>query len=543
MRFVLSLINSVRQTVGLFIPLLRQATDFAGWGRWAKVTLGVLAFAALMVLLAWINQNDRTNGWLMPWLRRRASDYPVILNYFLPILAALLIALTWVLYLIYQQLGLETDADRFPDITAAWAAGVERLARKDFHLQQLPLFLVLGRNQAGDAALFAAGKIDVQTFGPAGDAPLRLWASPTAIFVTAPEASALGACADALAGGAAAGGESAPAFDPFKTMAPIDQTLGPDDGLGDPVRGEMEAILRIKERGVLTAGQEARLKELNRMLDVQPAKPVALSAAEVATASDRLRHLCRLMVRDRAPYCPANGIVALVPWKATESDEGVDNAQRALRADLRTAREALGLCCPTAALVCDLEEARGFRAFRDGFSGNQLAKRLGKGLPLVPEYPAGEYPALVERVQQWVGESLFPGRVYLSLKLETAGPKGRNARELFHLYRSAWERLPRLGKLLRNGLTGAAPADEPLLFAGCYFAGTGRDEADQAFLPGFFDRMTNTEDRGGALASSVAWTGPARAEDRAATRKALAIVFGVLTLAAAVIALAAWRFG
>jgi len=540
MRFVLSLVNSVRQTIGLFIPLLRQATDFAGWGRWAKVTLGVLVLAGLLVFLAWINQNARTNWWLMPWLRRQASDYPIILNYFLPILAALLIALSWILYLIYQQLGLETEVDRFPDITAAWTAGVDRLARKDFHLRQLPLFLVVGRNQAGDAALFAAGKINVGTFGPAGDAPVRLWASPTAIFVTAPEASALGACADALTGVAAT--EAAPVIDPFKTMAPIDQTLGPDDGFGDPIRAEMEAILRIKERGPLTPGQESRLKELNRMLDVQPARPVALSAAEVAVASDRLRHLCRLMVRDRAPYCPANGIVALVPWKATESDEGVDNAQRALRADLRTAREALGLCCPSAALVCDLEEARGFRAFRDGFSSSQLGKRLGKGLPLVPEYPAGEYPALVERVQQWVGESLFPGRVYLSLKLETAGPKGRNARELFHLYRSAWERLPRLGKLLRNGLSGAAPADEPLLFAGCYFAGTGRDENDQAFLPGFFDRMTNTEDRTGALPSSVAWTAAALAEDRAATHKAVAFVFGILALLAATVALAAWRF-
>lgn len=538
MNFIFALINSIRQTVGLFIPLFRQASDFARWGRWAKVTLGLLLLAGITILLAWINRSPKTNGLLMEWLRTRTADYGFIRDNFLPILFLLVVALSWVLYLIYQQLGLDTEPDRFPDVTAAWNEGVERLARKGFHLNQLPLFLVLGRNQAGDAALFSAGNIDMKTFGPAGDTPVRLWASEDGIYVTAPEASALGACADVLSGGGAEPVPSPAGGAPVR----IDVTIGPDDDASDPVRAEMESILRIKERRPLSPEQEARLKELNRLVDVQPVHAGTLSAADVTLASNRLRHLCRLMVRAREPICPANGIVALVPWMATESDECVDNAQRAFRADLRTAREALGLCCPSIALVCDLEEARGFRAFRGGFSHNALGQRLGKGLPLVPEMSPAEYPAVVERVQQWVGESLFPGRVYLSLKLESAGPKGRNARDFFHLYRSAWERLPRLGKLLRHGLTGSTTAaDEPLLFAGCYLGGTGREADDQAFLPGFFDRLTNTEDKKGALPYSVAWTPAALAEDRAAKRNANLVWAGVIALAAATVALAVWR--
>ena len=63
--------------------------------------------------------------------------------------------------------------------------------------------------------------------------------------------------------------------------------------------------------------------------DVRPAeaprvgkrRPLLLkNTDEVELLSSRLKYLCRLIVRDRQPYCPANGILLLIPLAATDSE-------------------------------------------------------------------------------------------------------------------------------------------------------------------------------------------------------------------------------
>src|SRR5207237_7257085 len=99
----------------------------------------------------------------------------------------------------WLQLGPDAEIDEFPDITDAFLGGLDRLSTKGVRPVDLPLYLILGRSRAGEEALFQAGQVPIEVFGPVrGEPPVRLWAAREAIYVTAPGASALGKLADLL---------------------------------------------------------------------------------------------------------------------------------------------------------------------------------------------------------------------------------------------------------------------------------------------------------------------------------------------------------
>src|SRR5208283_2057877 len=83
----------------------------------------------------------------------------------------------------------------------------------------------------------------------------------------------------------------------------------------------------------------------------------ALRANELTA---RLAHLCRLIVRDRRPYCPINGLLLLIPFAAAENDNYATQTGDICHRDLATVRDIFRINCPILCLVCDLETAEGF---------------------------------------------------------------------------------------------------------------------------------------------------------------------------------------
>ena len=83
---------------------------------------------------------------------------------------------------------------------------------------------------------------------------------------------------------------------------------------------------------------------------------------------------------------------------------------------------------------------------------------------------------------------------------------------LFQLFDEMHERSGRLGRILTAIVSSKAPP-APLLFGGCYLAGTGTDAAtEQAFVQGLLtERLLETEEL-------VFWTAQAQAEDAAYRR-------------------------
>ena len=82
-------------------------------------------------------------------------------------------------------------------------------------------------------------------------------------------------------------------------------------------------------------------------------------AAAVARGKARLAHLCRLIVRDRTPYCGANGILLVVPLAGTDTPAEAQLTAQAVQEDLAVARRELKLDCPLVALLADLEQVPG----------------------------------------------------------------------------------------------------------------------------------------------------------------------------------------
>ncbi len=527
MQFFSTLLSMIRTWLGLVLPVFAKAGDFRRWSPWVWRTLHILLVFAVLVLMWWLNR--RLN--LERLLQAVPEDYR---QFFLPVLFLLVYALSWLGYWLWVLLGEEEAAAEFPDVDAAWREAVRKLDAQRLALADAPLFLILGRTAAGEDALIQASQAATTVRAPsAPEAPLRVYAHRDAVFVTCAGASAWGRFAALLAGEVEPEGPLTP------TAAPgADKTIqfGESMGLAPELIDEMRRLLALREQRDLTPEESERLRELADATKgpKAAARRVRLSAEEQARETARLRFLCRLIRRDRSPWCPVNGVLLLVPWAATESDEAAKEAITILQRELAAVREGLQLRCPVYALVCDLETARGFAEFRRGLPPEMLKSRVGQRLPLAPDLPGPEVPGLWEKGVEWIGQTVLPVGILKFLRLDgPADPRrtptatGGHNRNLYLLLREVYTRGPRLAKVLARGLAlGGEPGDGPdalPLFGGCYLAGTGRQAQEQAFVPGVFQRLIDGQ-------NSVQWTNQALAED-ARYRRWSALGFTVSALA------------
>jgi hypothetical protein len=533
--FILNVLNTIRSWLGLIFPLFATAADFRGWPRWVWRTIHVILLIGVLVGLYFLNQYLEIGRLLLlrtEWLQK----------FYLPLVFLLLYALSWLGYWLYRLLGEEDAAAEFPDVDEAWREACAKLEAQGIGLADAPLYLILGRPAAGEDALFQAAEQQVAVRAPASaDAPLRVYAHRDAIFVTCAGASAWGRFAALLAGEEEAGFAM-----PGNAPAAADKTIQfGSEAMGIPQESidELRELLAKQQQRDLTPAERGRLQELAELTKgpAQPKRRASLSADAQARGTARLRFLCKLIRRDRRPWCPVNGLLVLMPWAATDSDETTKDAAAMLQRDLAAARETLQLRYPTIALVCDLEAARGFAEFRRSFTPETLKKgRIGQRLPLVPDVAPAEVPGLLERGVQWIGQTVLPAGIVKFLRMDappgdprqTASAATGHNRNLYMLLNQVYQRGPRLARVLGRGLPGgsgqdaADPMDALPLFAGCYLAGTGRTPQDQAFVPAVVQRLIDGQ-------SSVSWTGAALSEDARYRRWT---TYGYMAMAAILVA-------
>jgi hypothetical protein len=508
---------------------VRAARGFAPALIWA---LHVLLVAAALVGLYFLGQYIRSPTWVAGSTFLRAA--------WLPILVLLCYLLVWLSWVLWKLLGAE-EASAFPDIDTAWQQAKAALGREGIALADVPLFLVLGRPEGSEEALFGASELNLSVRGAPGPyEPVRVYGNRDAVFVTCPGASLAAPLAEALAketvarpGGAE---EVSPEEDPTKTVGP---GTGPSKGIRvivgqleregrPPSPEEREYLERFAGKGGGALGPAARPPRAVHLLK---------DDARVQEQLARLKHLCGLIVRDRRPFCPVNGVLLLIPLAATDIDRDADDAGALCRMELAAVGETFRLHCPLFALVCDLERVPGFAAFLEQFGRDDRRRRLGQRFPLVPELEPGQLRPTLDDMVHWVCHVIFPLRVYQAFGLEAAGRDDlpevlkRNA-QLYGLLSEMHGRQKRLSRLLAQAvLTGAGAGDGrgPLLFGGCYLAATGRAaDREQAFVPGVFKRLLDEQ-------SAVAWTEAAFAEDEAYRRRARAGVAGLAGLGALVV--------
>ena len=442
------------------------------------------------------------------------TPYRLLREGWLPILFLLVYLLGWLGWWLWRLLLADEEDSSFPDIDQAWDEAKRALSKAGLGLSDAPLFLILGRTaEADEGVLFGASQLPwtVNQAPARKEAPLHVWANPDGIYVTCVGASLLGQQAAILAGevpsdnAEVSSGEAA-SFQPDKTLTP---------GKGPEAVRKIESVLsRVRQEGrSYDQLSEEERREIARLEKKDRSRPSLLKDTHrTHELTARLAHLCRLIVRDRRPYCPANGFLLLIPLAATEQDESAAQTGDICRRDLETVCEVFRINCPLLSLVCDLETADGFQEFAKHFSQEQRQQRLGQRFPYAADLSPETWPRWLDDMVSWLCLSVLPTWVYRFLRLETPGQEetadvvqgnGRLIRFLEELR----VRRGRLSRLLTRALT--IDAEEPLLFGGCYLAATGATGSEQAFVPGIFRRLVKDQ-------STICWTKQALASDQAA---------------------------
>jgi hypothetical protein len=535
--FFTTIWNGLVWAAGLLLPLGKHAGAAARSpaARWA---LHLLAVAAVLVLLYWLN------GVLRIYEMITGSFY-FLRHVWLPVLFLLVYLLAWLGWWLWQLLNAEEEASYYPDIDRAWESAVRTLGQNNIQVTDLPLFLVLGRPEGPEGPDFAekARRAEEALFHQAAQlplavrqvpadaqAPLHVYATRDAIYVTCAGASLLGRQAAILAGevetaaagavGGGAGGEE----------DPLNKTLGQE---APQVRKIVGIVREIARKGGDASEEERRLLRRLERRD-RPQASLLRDTAAVADLSARLRHLCRLLARDREPYCPLNGLLVLVPLAATDSDDDAQNTAECLARDLQTLRGVLKVDCPQFALLCDMEMLPGFREFIGQQKAQDRQRRVGQRFPMGANLRGEPLAEAVVGAVEWMCLNTLRDWVYRLFRVEAPGREEAAAAvtangRLYLMLGELREREGRLARVLTRGLvTGSDGAPR---FGGCYLAGTGADSAQQAFVPGVFRRLTEAQ-------NDVAWTPQARAEDARYQRLAglgytILAGLGVVVLAAA----------
>lgn len=518
-------IDRIRGLIGLVIPLFSDAADFRSWPLWFKVLIHVIILGVIFWGLWYLNSFPFVQNLLI------TNAKTFIREIYLPLIFALVYILSWLGFFWWKLLS-KGDAAEFPDIAEAWAEGIKKLNASGIQIGDAPLFLVVGKPYSGDDGLFLASQTKIEVRAP-GDvnSPIRIYAGRDAVYVTCPGASTWGRYCDALANPDSfqpMGGDSAGA---------AGKTITPDEALksvDEKSQEEFYQLLRAQSDRSLTDEESLRLRELGDAIERAKqgiVKRVSLPADDLAIGPKRLQYLCSLIRQERRPWCPVNGCLVLIPWSALDSEEVTREAVPILGTDLATARGTLQLRYPHFVLVCDLEQANGFDEFKRGFPKDMLKQRIGQRLPLVPDRPPAEVPAMLEGAADWIRLNVMSSWVVKFLRLDWP-PEARKTtqfvpgynRKLFQFLSDTYVRGPRLGRLLSRGIPVDTDHGETVdalpLVGGCYLAATGRDDRNQAFVPGVFQRLTESQ-------SSVSWSGAALAED-AGFRRWSTILFVVV---------------
>jgi hypothetical protein len=486
---------------------------FAGARSLSQASTPTLWMMRVVVLVIVLGGLAALNNWSWLSLGTVLAAPPPIDKIWLPLFALGLYLTIWLGWWFWRALNSEVETTvEYPDIDAAWSQVIGALERAGILLHETPLFLILGQNADGEDALYQAAGIKASVNQVPRDpgAPLHVTANREAIYLTCPGISCLGQIT--APGGAEVVG--LPPSDEVAEDTDTDRTMGL--GAKTLAIGEL-----VKNPAVRAQQIKSRTKTPRRLADPEPFKA-------------RLRYLCQLVNRDRLGRCPINGVLLLLPISATDPTGDTDEFSRCANLDLAVIFDAFHVRCPVLVLIADLEKLPGFDVMVSRLQPAVRGQRIGQRFPLVPDRRPHDLGGMIDGGIEGICQTLFPSLIYKLLREAppTVLPKDTvddNA-ALVRFLAEVRDREDRLSRLLRSSI----PAfDEPLLFGGCYLAGTGSEpNTGQAFVSGVFKRMITDQDR-------VSWTADAIEADTSYRRLAHTVSLGLwLAIGAEMVAIA-----
>ena len=455
---------------GLVFPMFARTRDFASLSLAQLWALRAAALTTVLGLLWGINSQFE---WLIkgPW--------HTVNSLWLPLVFLLMYVLLWLAQWYWSQLSPNRQDANFPDIDRAWGEVLQALARAGLSLQEAPLFLVLGRTQSPEPVLFNAAGLHLKLRGvpDRDDAPVRVYASRDAIYLTCGGASVLGQ------------------FVAPPDEAEFEATRIPESAQTDSIYGGQSGYRTIND--VKTIGS---WRDSNEEEQAGTAKPAGSTRekAEAEIQGARLRHLGHLISQERRPYCPINGVLLLIPVAATNSDLLATRVGLLCQRDLAMVRQSMPVRCPVYALVCDFETLPGFTELVQRMPEDQRRRRMGQRFPLIPDVEPTRLPNVYELGIDWIAARQFPTQVDQLWRVESTGELSaadavRGNVRLYRFLSQIRDRHRRLGRVITRAIL--TDGTQTAMLGGCYLAGTGSEPAtEQAFIPGVFRRLTESQD-------------------------------------------------
>ena len=468
----------------------------------ARVALLVAVFLVVCVATAFVAfyQTENRASWNY-WVN------PVRVT----VIAVLLVVIPVVVYQVLR-LWLTGVRSRFPDIDEAWRAGLAELQRCGIDLSETPIFLILGSaDEALEKAVFGAARLDLRIRDlPQGPAALHWFATGEAVYLALTNTSCLsnlaalsrsvlseerprmapsrpGPVGDAIRGTVVVGAAASPSV---ARSSPLPAAASSGPAPASDIRGTMMLGAAVGDRLPQTAEK--------RLITLPPADAVEQQA--------RLGYVCELLRRMRRPLCPANGVLALLPYDLIlHGPREAIEVERCVKRDMDVLRQGLMLRCPVTALVVGMEQDAGFRELlRRVGRERSIGQRFGKGFslwnPPVHERLTAVCLHACGAFEDWI-YALFAERGSLSKPGNT---------KLFALLCNMRRNVQsRLAKIVANGFgfdPEVEPDHEPLLFGGLYFAATGETEDRQAFVKSVFEKLPEQQEE-------IEWMEAARLED------------------------------
>jgi type VI protein secretion system component VasK len=181
------------------------------------------------------------------------------------------------------------------------------------------------------------------------------------------------------------------------------------------------------------------------------------------------------------------------------------------QSDVQTVQRTLEIDCPVFALICDLEQKPGFRAFIEQVSSAERLWPMGQRFPLVPDVDPHEIQGVIETgvaaLNRRLVADMILSRFDTDVGKEQMGRVSRSVRANMHLYQFM-SHLKTSCHHLANFLyqsTQTEPGGNVLL-AGCYFVATGKDARfEQAFVGDVFVELLNSQNFVAWSARALAW--------------------------------------
>ena len=436
------------------------------------------------------------------------------------VLFVLFYAIVRVVLLLMQLLGIEDESD-FPDIEADWQVITSALARQGINLDDLPLFLVNGFTpQQEQSAFESASNIEWQVIAPPlsqTSAVVRVFAREDALFIScvgvgatnyqqgkisdAPEPGssdsgsirhggggvtgtlkagdlqAVVAQARAATGTTRAATAPAPASD---TESPfLSPGAGPGKGMG-VFFGTMAPGGLNRAMETFTAINRGSHKGYGKK------RVTPLSEMELALGVRRMRFLCDLLTKARAPFCQVNGMLQAIPFSWTSDVEYARKLAPAIKDDLIAVHNAFQLQFPIVAMVTELDSVSGMKDFLLRAERMQPRLRLSRsGSSFAPGAEVNEKNAewIVDRGMFW-----FRGWVYTAF---SADIDNRDNQKLFQMLCEISQRRQALVTLLRDSLYRIVQPGPRL--HGLYFSATGKASTEQGFIRGVLDKLPDVQ--------------------------------------------------